>query len=82
VRQDPQKSVFGLLVQGMVFKPSAKYGKRFGKRIKCVALFVVKKTWLMCPDKATVRCPSATASSTALRPMVVSFWSLGSTNSL
>jgi hypothetical protein len=65
---DPQKSVFALLAQAMVVKPSAKYGKRFGKRIKCVALLVVKKTWLMCPDKATVRCPSATASSNGLDP--------------
>ena len=82
MRQDPQESVFGLLAQAMVFKPSARYGERFGNRVKFVALLVVKKTWLMCPDKATVRCPSATASSTALRPMVVSFWNLGSTNSL
>ena len=47
VRQDPQKSVFGLLAQAMVLKPSPRYGERFGKRIKCVALLVVKKTWLM-----------------------------------
>ena len=55
---DPQKSVFALLAQAMVVKQSAKYEKRFGKRIKCVALLVVKKTWLMCPDKATVGCPT------------------------
>ncbi len=47
VRQDPQESAFGLLAQAMVVKPSAEYGERFGKRIKCVALLVVKKTWLM-----------------------------------
>ena len=58
VRQDSQKSVFGLLAQAIVLKPPARYGERFGKRIKCVALLVVKKTWLMCPDKATVGCPS------------------------
>jgi hypothetical protein len=40
----------------------------------------VKKTWLLCPDKATVRCVSATASSSALRPMEVSFWSFGSSD--
>ena len=50
VRQGPQKSVFGLLAQAMVVKSSAWYGERFGKRIKRVALLVVKKTWLMCPD--------------------------------
>jgi hypothetical protein len=62
VRQDPQKSVFGLLAQAMVVKPSARYGEGFCKGIKSVGLLVVKKTWLMCPDKAAVRCPSATAS--------------------
>jgi len=45
-------------------------------------LLVVKKTWLMCPDKATVRRPSTTESSSAFRPMGVSFWSLGSRNGL
>ena len=59
MRQDPQKSVFGLLAQAMVVKPLAKYVERFGKRMKCIASLVVKKTWLMCPDKATVGCPSA-----------------------
>ena len=80
VRQGPQLSVFGLLGQAMVFKPSYRYEKRFGKRIKCAALLVVKKTWLMCPDKATVGCPSANASSSALRSTGVSFWTFGSSN--
>ena len=80
VRQGPQKSVFGLLGQAMVVKPSARYGERFGKRIKCVALLVVKKTWCMCPDKATAGCPSATASSSASRSTKISFWTFGSSN--
>jgi hypothetical protein len=78
VRQDPQESVFGLLAQAMVVKPSARYGERFGKQMKCVGLLVVERTWLMCPDKATVGCPSATANSSVSRPMGVSFWSFGS----
>ena len=64
----------------MVVKPAPRYGERFGKRTECVGSLVVKKTWLMCPDKATVRCVSATASSSALRPMGVSFWSFDSSN--
>ena len=80
VRQDPQKSVFGLLAQAMVVKPLPRYGERFGKRIKCVGLLVVKKTWLMRPDKAAVRCPSATASSSASRFTKISFWTFGSSN--
>ena len=80
MRQDPQKSVFGLLAQAMVVKPSATYGERFGTRVKCVALLVVKKAWLMCPDKVTVGCPSATAISSALRSTGVSFWTFGSSN--
>ena len=78
MRQDPQKSVFGLLAQAMVFKPSPRYGERFAKRMKCVALLVVKKTLLLCPDKATVGCPGATANSSVSRPMGVNFWSFGS----
>jgi hypothetical protein len=35
------------LAQVMVLKPSARYGERFGKRMKCVALLVVKKSRLM-----------------------------------
>ena len=80
MRHDPQKSVFGLLAQAMVVKPSDRYVERFGKRIKCVALLVVKKTWLMCPDKATVGCPSATANSSASRSTKISFWTFGSSN--
>jgi hypothetical protein len=64
----------------MVLKPPLRYGERFGKRMERDGLLVVKKTSLMCPDKATVRCVSATASSSALRSMGVSFWSLGSSD--
>ena len=78
VRQDPQKSVFGLLAQAMVVKPSPRNGKRYGKQMECVGMLVVKKTWLMCPDKATAGCPGATAYSSVSRPMGVSFWSFGS----
>ena len=78
VRQDPQKSVFGLLAQAMVLKSSPRYGKRYGKQMECVGMLVVKKTWLMCPDKATAGCPGATAYSSVSRPMGVSFWSFGS----
>ena len=64
----------------MVLKPPPRYGERFGKRMECDSLLVVQKTWLMCPDKATVRRPGETASSSASRPMGVSFWSLGSSD--
>jgi hypothetical protein len=64
----------------MVVKPAPRYGQRFGKRTERVGSLVVKKTWLLCPDKATVRYVSATASSSALRPMEVSFWSFGSSD--
>ena len=66
----------------MVCAAPPKYGEQFGKRMEFFGLLVVKKTRLMCPDKATVRRPSATASSSALRPMGVSFWSLGSSDGL
>jgi len=68
------------MAQAMALKPSPKYGERFGKQIGCVALLVVEKTWLMRPDKATVGCPSATASSSALRSTGVRFWTSGSSN--
>jgi hypothetical protein len=74
VRQDPQKSVFGLLAQAMVVKPSARYGERFGKRIKCVGLLVVKKTWLMYRWTVAVSCVSPLASSCYIRPTGGSFW--------
>ena len=64
----------------MVVKPAPRYGERFGERTGCVGLLVVKKTWLMCPDKATVRCVGATANSSVLRPMGVSFWTFGSSH--
>jgi hypothetical protein len=39
-------------MQAVVVKAPCKYGERFGKQMKCVGLLVVKKTWLMRPDKA------------------------------
>ena len=53
----------------MAVTPPPRYGERFAKQMECFGLLVVKKTWLMCPYKATVRRPSATSSSSALRPM-------------
>jgi hypothetical protein len=50
----------------MVVKPAPRYGQQFGKRTERVGSLVVK-TWLLCPDKATVRYVSATASSNAFK---------------
>ena len=80
VNQDPQDSVFGVWTQAMDFKAPSRYVERFAKGLECFGLLVVKKTWLMCPDKATVGCTSATASSSASRPTGVSFWTFGSSN--
>jgi hypothetical protein len=65
----------------MVLKPPPRYGERFGKRMECNGLLVVQKTSLMCPYKATVRCVSATASSSALiKTHRSQFLSFGSSN--
>ena len=64
----------------MVLKPSSRYGERFGKQMKCVGLLVVEKTWLMCPDKATVGFPSATAKFKCLKTygsQFLEFWLKG-----
>jgi hypothetical protein len=62
----------------MVVKATLEYGERFSKGLEWVGLLAVKKTWLTCPYKVTVRRPSATATSSAFRPTGNSFWSLDS----
>ena len=63
VEVDPQEAVFEVWTQARVAKAHPKYGERFAKSLEWFGLLVVKKTWLMCPYKVTVRRPSATASS-------------------
>ena len=46
VRQDPQESVFGLLAQAMVLKPSPRYGERFAACLARFAFSVVEKSAL------------------------------------
>ena len=46
VRQDAQKSVFGLLAQAMVLKPSPRYGERFAACLARFAIPVVEKSAL------------------------------------
>ena len=46
VRQDPQKSVFGLWAQAMVLKPSPRYGERFAACLARFAIPVVEKSAL------------------------------------
>ena len=77
---DPQESVLGVWTQAMVVKAPPKYGERFATSLEWFGLLVVKKTWLMCPFKVTVRCVSTTAGSSELRPTGVSSWSLDSSN--
>ena len=76
VGSDPQESVLGVWTQAMVVKAPPRYGERFAPRLEWFGLLAVKKTWLMCPFKVTVRCVSALASSSGLRPTGVSSWSL------
>jgi len=66
VEVDPQEAVFEVSTQEMVVKEPPKYGERFSKSLAYFGLLVVKKTWLMCPCKATIRRPGATASSSVL----------------
>ena len=46
VRQDPQESVFGLLAQAMVLKPSPRYGERFAACLTRFAIPAVEKSAL------------------------------------
>ena len=80
VGSDSQKSFLGVWTQAMVVKAPPRYGERFAPRLVWFGLLAVKKTWLMCPFKVTVRCVSALASSSGLRPTGVSSWSLDSSN--
>ena len=75
---DSQESVLGVGTQAMVVKAPSKYGERFATSLEWFGLLVVKKTWLRCPFKVTVRCVST--SSSGFRPTGVSSWSLDSSN--
>ena len=77
---DSQESVLGVGTQAMVVKAPPRYGERFATSLEWFGLLVVKKTWLMCPFKVTVRYVSALASSSGFRPTGVSSWSLDSSN--
>ena len=56
----------------MVALAPPKYDERFAARLEYFGSLVVKKTWLMCTDKVTVR-STATASSSGFRPTGGSF---------
>ena len=55
VSEDPQEAVFGVWNQAMVVKAPHKHGERFANLLEWFGLLVVKKAWLRCPYKVTVR---------------------------
>ncbi len=80
VGSDPQKAIFGVWAQAMVVEAPFKYGEWFATSLEWFGLLVVESTGLMWRYTVAVRCASALASSSGLRPTEGNFWSSGSGN--